>query len=46
MKCNLSLYLLANFKGALNQIWKSAYIFVFMLKKYAQDFKLQHFLSF
>ena len=28
------------------QIWKSAYIFVFMWKKYAEDFTLKHLLIF
>ena len=34
------------FKGTLTQIWKSAKIFVFILKQYDEDFILKNFLVF
>ena len=34
------------FKGTLMQIWKSVNIFVFIWKKFAEDFPLKHHLLF
>ena len=44
---NKNFVIVVNFvKGTLMQIWKSADIFVFMLKKYAEDFTFKHLLLF
>ena len=44
--CLFGYFVVHVIQGTLMQIWKSANIFVFVWKYYAEDFTLKHFLLF